>query len=227
MIDREWKKEYKGNIIILWGRKLITSLFYFRGYRKLYPDRPWYMPNAHRFLEKKLPYIQRVFEYSCGDSSIWFAKHVKEYIAVEHDQTWHSRVTDMLSKDNLNSAKIYYAPADEKDIEFNWAEKWPHYTVLKRPPARPEYKNYISTIDQYPDSYFDCIIIDGRERLGCLVHAMPKLAQDGMIIFDDSARYYYQEAFSLLSDWYSISFRFGLGQTTFFERDKNLLKFSV
>ena len=130
MIDSGFLKDYSNNIIILWIRKIITSLFYFRGYRILFPKNPMYAP---------------------------------------------------------------------------------------------EYRHYISQINQFPDKYFDCIIIDGRERLGCLVHSMPKLADNGMIIFDDSAMDKFQELYTILDGWHYKSFRFGLMHTTFFTRKKSLL----
>ncbi len=223
MIDQRFKDEYRANIVILWIRKAVTSLFYFRGYRKLYPDRPWYMPKAHRFLENKLTGIHRVFEYGSGDSSIWFAERVKEYIAVEHDQKWHTKVTAKLKDGNLTNARIHLIPADSNSENFNWQKDWPYFNILKHRPDGFEYRPYMAAIDKYPDNYFDCIIIDGRARVACLLHARSKLSENGLIIFDDSARYYYQEAFTLMADWYQISFRFGLGQTTFFARKKELL----
>ena len=226
MIDREFKKEHSGNIILLWIRKFITSLFYLRGYRKLYPDKPWYMPKAVRFIEKKLPDLKRVFEFSCGDSSLWFAQRVQEYTAVEHDKAWYTHVSNTLKDRNLINAKILFFPADDNSSRFDWEKEWRYFTILKHPPNNPEFHHYMSSIDSYPDHHFDCIIIDGRERIGCLLHSLPKLAENGIIIFDDSARDRYQEAFSILSDWYYRSYRFGLGETTFFARKKDLLNFS-
>jgi hypothetical protein len=226
MIDREWKKDYSGNIIRLWIRKFITSLFYYRGYRKLYPESPWYTPKAIRFLQKKITKINRVFEYGCGNSSLWFAERVEEYTAVEHDQTWFTNVTSRLKEKKLTNASILFVPSDESNSEYDWKKEWRYFTILKHPPIKPEFRQYMSTIDQYPDNHFDCIIVDGRERIGCLVHSLPKLAEDGLIIFDDSSSDKYQEAFSLLSHWYYKSYRFGLGQTTFFARKRDILNVS-
>lgn len=223
MIDKRFINEYKENIVTLWIRKWFTSLFYFRLYRKLHPDRPWYMPKANRFLDSKMPNIHRVFEYGSGDSSLWFSNRVKEYIAVEHDQVWYSKVTQLLAAKNLTNAKIHFVPDDNDDLNYDWQNNWQYYNLLKHAPDGPKYRNYMASIDQYPDRYFDCIVIDGRARVGCLLHSRSKLSENGIIILDDSARYYYQEAFTLMSDWHHISFRYGLGQTTFFARNKEIL----
>ena len=196
-MDTKFLKQHKSNIIILWIRKFITSLFYFRGYRMLYPDRPWYMPKAHQFLERKISHLNRVFEYGSGDSSVWFAERVKEYIAVEHDQSWSTRTTNRLKEKNLTNSKVHSVPPDKNNSDFDWEKEWIHFATLQHVPRQPKFRQYMSTIDQYHDNYFDCIIIDGRERIGCLLHSIPKLAENGLIIYDDSAGYHHKEAFLL------------------------------
>ena len=84
-------------------------------------------------------------------------------------------------------------------------------------------KNYIFAIDTYANSSFDIIVIDGRERLPCLLHAVDKLKNDGILVFDDSARPRYKECFNILEGWYFKQFDFGLKQTTIFARNKNSL----
>ena len=37
-----WKEERECGVIEKWTRKFITSILYFRGYRKLYPNDPYY-----------------------------------------------------------------------------------------------------------------------------------------------------------------------------------------
>ena len=223
MIDREFKNQYSSNNF-MWIRKIVTSLFYYRIYRKLYPEKPWYTPKAIRFLEKKIENINRIFEFGTGNSSIWFAKRVKEYTAVEHDSSWYTEVTKRLKEENLTNTKILFAPADENSSAFDWEKEWKYFTVLKHSPDNPEFRHYMSTIDQYPDNHFDCIVIDGKERIGCLLHALPKLSENGMIIFDDSSMDEFQEVFLLLSDWHSKIFTFGLEQTTFFGRHPEVLE---
>jgi predicted O-methyltransferase YrrM len=184
------------------------------------------MPKAVKFLEKKISNFHRVFEFGSGYSSIWYAEQIEDYTAVEHDQSWSTQVRNMLNDKKLTNAKILFVPTDDSGADFNWANEWPYYSILKHAPENPEYRNYISQIDQFPDKHFGLIIIDGRERLGCLVHSLTKLADGGMIIFDDSARDKYHEIFDILDGWHYKSFRFGLGQTTFFAREKSVLNMS-
>jgi hypothetical protein len=223
MIDWEWRKQYSNNNFLC-IRKLITSLFYYRIYRKLYPEKPWYTPKANQFLEKKIKNINRIFEFGSGNSSIWFAERTKEYIAVENDSSWYTQVTKKLKEKNLINTNLLFVPPDKNKTDFDWEKDWPYFKILKHSPDKPEFRHYMYTIDQYPDNHFDCIVIDGHERIGCLLHALPKLSENGMIIFDDSSREKFQKVFSLLSDWHSKIFTFGLEQTTFFARHPEVLK---
>jgi hypothetical protein len=223
MIDREFKNQYSSNNF-LWVRKIVTSLFYYRIYRKLYPKKPWYTPKAIRFLKKKIENINRIFEFGTGNSSIWFAKRVKEYTGVEHDPSWHTEVTKSLKEENLINTNILFVPADENSSSFDWEKNWKYFKVLKHFPDHPEFRHYMATIDQYHDNHFECIVIDGKERIGCLLHALPKLSENGIIIFDDSSMDEFQEVFSLMNEWHSKIYTFGLEQTTFFSRYPEVLE---
>ena len=43
--------------------------------------------------------------------------------------------------------------------------------------------------------YEDVIAVDGRDRVNCVKHAMPKLKPGGVLVLDDSHRPRYREAF--------------------------------
>ena len=47
------------------------------------------------------------------------------------------------------------------------------------------------TIDQYPDEYFDIILIDGRARPSCFQYSFQKLKIGGLIILDNADIDYY------------------------------------
>lgn len=81
---------------------------------------------------------------------------------------------------------------------------------------RPQYRDYIGAIDGFADGYFDIIAVDGKERVGCTVHAVPKLKAGGVLVLDDSEREEYEEVFALLSAWSACRLGFGLRQTTLF-----------
>jgi hypothetical protein len=212
-----WKEERDCNIIELYCRKFITSLIYFRLYRRISPHTPYYTPGAIKIIEKLLNKTSKVFEWGSGKSSLWFSKRVGEYICVEHDQLWFDEILRHFKEKNIQNAKIRYVPSQEIDDRYFWEKDWAYYKSLNHPPSKPEFRNYMMHIDNYPDKYFDCIVVDGRERVGCMLQALPKIKSDGFIIFDDSNRPRYKEIFNILNNWQVERFNFGLAQTSIFK----------
>ena len=211
------RRERDCNFVEYFFRRIFSSLLYSRIYRKLFPKNPFYVPAAIRKIDSLLNKDLKVFEWGSGISTIYFAKRVKELITVEHDKEWYERGLKTFEKEKIDNVKLIFS--SPKDMEtFSWQKEWKYYRILMHPPRKPQFKDYMSVIDQYPDLYFDCIAIDGRERVGCLLHALPKLSEEGFIILDDSHRPQYNEIFKILSKWNVKKFNFGLLQTTLFFR---------
>jgi hypothetical protein len=53
---------------------------------------PWYTYPAIEWLQLWLRPTDRVFEYGCGQSTLWYAGRVASVRAVDHDADWLSRV---------------------------------------------------------------------------------------------------------------------------------------
>jgi predicted O-methyltransferase YrrM len=56
-----------------------------------------------------------------------------------------------------------------------------------------DFADYVAAIDEV-GGLFELIVVDGRARAACLRQAIPHLAPDGIIVFDNSNRPRYQEA---------------------------------
>jgi predicted O-methyltransferase YrrM len=70
------------------------------------------------------------------------------------------------------------------------------------------FEAYVKTIDNYPDNYFDLVVVDGRARPACIKHAVPKIKRGGVLILDNSDRDYYLESTRfLLSGWAKKTYR--------------------
>ena len=78
-------------------------------------------------------------------------------------------------------------PPDEPRIDD------PAYASTKPGWREHSFRRYVHAIDD-ADGQFDVIVIDGRARPACLDHAAPRLARDGIIVFDNSRRAPYQAA---------------------------------
>jgi precorrin-6B methylase 2 len=59
-------------------------------------------------------------------------------------------------------------------------------------------QKYADFINQYPDQYFDVIIVDGINRNSCLENSLNKLKNNGLLIFDNTDRYDYDLSLKLL-----------------------------
>lgn len=53
---------------------------------------PWYTYAAIDFLETKIHRGLSVFEYGCGNSTLWWASKVKEVFSVEDNSVWYQKI---------------------------------------------------------------------------------------------------------------------------------------
>jgi hypothetical protein len=183
-----WKEERECGILEKWARRVVTSIVFFKSYRKLYPNDPFYTSGVIEKIRSLLNTKMVEFEWGSGVSSRWYAKQVKKYICVEHSEEWFNRTKKVFKNNNVKNTEIIFSAETDLPLDFSWKKQWQYYSILNYPPANPKFKDNIATINQYLDKHFDCIVIDSRERVGCLVHAIPKLTTDGLLIFNDSHR---------------------------------------
>lgn len=59
---------------------------------------PWFTYPIIHFLKDRVKKDMYVFEYGCGNSTIWWAKRSKKVFAVEHDEDWFKSVKSRLPK---------------------------------------------------------------------------------------------------------------------------------
>jgi predicted O-methyltransferase YrrM len=148
-------------------------------------DLPWWtlagVEEAGKFL--KSCHSARVFEYGSGASTIWLAKRAGSVVSIEHDSLWYDVVSKWLAAHENAAVKLIAADA----------ETVPGYVSEKEGWKGRSFRNYASAIDSEAGQ-FDLIVVDGRARAACLEHAIKKLAPDGMILFDNSARGRYRRA---------------------------------
>lgn len=153
---------------------------------------PWLPFPAIRFLQSILRQDARVFEYGAGGSSLFFSRHVGELVSIEHDRTWYEqtrlamqdaqlrfgiRWTGILAEPETQSPPIEGSPADPLA-----------YTSSDELFRGRSFFKYAAAIDMYPDEYFDVVLIDGRSRPSCFMHAMTKVKFGGYVVLDNAER---------------------------------------
>lgn len=129
---------------------------------------PWLTYPAIDFLAGRVDARWQVFEYGCGQGTLWWAARVRRVAAVETDPAWAASISERLP----SSATLQLVPIEAA--------------------AR-----YVETIAA-SDPPFDVIIIDGAHRPDCLRRAPQVLTSGGVIIVDNSERPEYREAIDAL-----------------------------
>lgn len=150
---------------------------------------PWINIGAFEFLKERLRPDMKVFEYCSGGSTLFFSKYVQEVISVEHDESWYQFILEKITK--MPNIKLYL-----KNPQLKVTDKYGSY--YGKGWENHSFEEYVKVIEDYPDSYFDLIVIDGRSRKACLEHALPKLKSNGYILFDNSQREKYLASLSSL-----------------------------
>ncbi len=140
---------------------------------------PWLTHKAIIFLDQfmKTRPNAKVLEFGSGSSTLWFAQRTKNLVSVEHAVQWFDEVGKILN-------------ANPKC-----------FTVKRIFHTVP----YYSVCEDFTDNYFDLILVDGRNRNGCIKHAIRILKRGGVLMLDNAERPYYQPGIKLLEGWKSVS----------------------
>ena len=162
---------------------------------------PWFTYSFIDFIGDRIYPEMKIFEYGSGNSTLWWSARVSSVVACEHDKDWYENISQKVP----DSVDYRYC-----ELEYGG-----------------EYSKVISTFV----SEFDCIVIDGRDRVNCAKNALAALKGNGVVIWDNSDRESYQEgyAFLLENGFRRIDF-WGLGPinrdkwcTSVFYRKENCL----
>jgi len=191
-----------------------TNVKYFLPYYKslitkdylLKNELPWIVFKATDFLKRRINKNMKVFEFGMGGSTLFFSKRVKELVSIEHNPGWYFKIKNILKKKKVCNYKcILIKPTALKNGGGISA-----YSSDSQKYKNKSFETYIKTIDQYKDSYFDMVFIDGRSRVSCIKHSIKKIRKGGFLILDNSDRDNYSGGTKLLSEWQQKYF-FGLG----------------
>lgn len=175
-------------------------------------------PDALRKLERIINDKSKVFEYGTGGSTIWLAKRVGKLVSVEHNRDWFRVLREGIREDfgeipkNLTLMLRLNTPI----LNDAWVESETTKEFIGM--------NYIDSILNYPDGYFDLVIVDGRARMSCLFNSRFKVKKAGFLLLDDSQRQCYQDGMGMMEDWESFvcqgrdNTEYQNNQTTFFRR---------
>lgn len=154
-----------------------------------------------------IPSDARVFEYGSGNSTLWWQAHAGEVVSVEHDRPWfeHAKTGER--------ADVRLREAGDTQNESQFEELRQVLVELPKVPADLDehtqtarglttepFLSYIAELMSFPKGHFDVIIVDGMAREACARLAADRLKAGGFIVFDNSDREEYANAYRYLID---------------------------
>jgi hypothetical protein len=131
---------------------------------------PWMNYSLVAFLEPRLTPAMSLFEYGSGASTVYFAGKVGRVTSIEHDRTWYEDVRARLPA----NAAIHH-----EALEYGG--------------------RYCRAIAEHGGRYH-IVVVDGRDRVNCVKHAVDRLEEDGVIILDDAERCAYKPGAEFLAE---------------------------
>lgn len=123
---------------------------------------PFLTYPAVEFLLRRVRPEMSVFEYGAGASTLWWARHVREVIACEHNRRWFEGISAQAPP---NVTLIY------RELEYGGA--------------------YSKAILEYHNR-FDIVVIDGRDRVNCALNSLVALKAAGVLMWDNTDRREYE-----------------------------------
>ena len=153
-------------------------------------NEPWFTRDSIKIINNLLKNEFIGFESGSGVSTIWLAERIKYLISIEHDINWFYIISNKIKKKKLKNI-------DYKLITGN----------------DDQYANYINN---FPNSYFDIVIVDGKDREKCIKNSIEKIKPKGIMVLDNSDRKQLDEAKQLLEKWKKIETSNSLWKTTIY-----------
>ena len=165
---------------------------------------PWLSVPVIEFLESRVRPDDHVFEYGGGGSTLWLAERAGRVVTVEHDPGWFYWIDHEVRRSGVTGCALFLCPPSAEEPR----------TVPHSPPGTDygssvggNFEEYVTSIELFPADSLDLVLIDGRSRPACVVHAASKLRPGGTLVLDDSDRPAYRAATYVLDPWTRFDFR--------------------
>lgn len=172
---------------------------------------PSFDPGVTEILEGALNDKARVFEFGTGGSTIWFAKRVAKLVSVEYNPDWF-KVLKQGFKEDFGGVPANVTLLLKSGFSDS---RW----LLSQTTKQQVGREFVDSISEFPNSYFDLVVVDGRARMACMAKSKPKVKLGGVILLDDSQREHYTAGINLMADWGGWMFDpGGTRKTTLFQR---------
>jgi hypothetical protein len=143
------------------------------------PDRPWFAPQAVKFLDRIIEPGWVVAELGAGGSTAWLGRRAGRVMSLESDPVWVDRVEATLAATGVRNVSLHLVSPGEFD------------EALARIAAATPLD--LLVVDQLER--------DEGERVESIRRAWDLVRPGGYLVLDDSDRATYSGAFELLEGW--------------------------
>lgn len=162
---------------------------------------PWMNFEVISFLGDWLMEEMHVYEYGSGGSTLFISSRVKQVHSIEHNAEWFNKVKSVIKKEEIKNVDYrLFSPFFDLHNAGKKCDNPLYYLSCMEEFKSFNFENYVRSIDQFPDFYFDLVIVDGRARPSCIKHAIPKIKKGGVLLVDNADREYYLQPFPELND---------------------------
>jgi hypothetical protein len=152
---------------------------------------PWLVFDAIDHIRPYLFKGMNIFEYGSGSSTLFWLQYGANVVSIEHNLQWFNLMKNKL-KSNKSIDYRLILPEKSTDVDDYFDPSEPEKYLSSDDLYRSyHFRNYVTQIDEFPDQYFDIVLIDGRARPSCIKHSINKVKVGGQIILDNSDRDYY------------------------------------
>jgi len=163
---------------------------------------PWVTYPFIDFIGGRLNHSIEIFEFGCGNSTLYYAPRAARVTSVENDRSWFDKIKSSMPA----NVQLFFCELVYGGDYCKFAEK--------------------------TNNKYDVIIVDGRDRVNCCINGIAALKPGGVMVLDDSERAQYKPAhdflkrnsFKKIDFWGTAPAVNYLKCTTLFYRDNNCLQ---
>lgn len=191
--------ELSNNKSLTYRVRLLFVKGHYKFFNILYPQRPWTSPASILFFDRILNNNMVGLEYGSGRSTFYFSKKLKHLVSIEHHKGWFNSTNKKLKENNVKNVDYFLIP--KENFSLKEGEKDIYLNEFNKDESEKCFFNYSDKVNEYPDNFFDFVLIDGRARVRCGINAIKKLKSGGIFVLDNSERNRYKPLFVELENW--------------------------
>lgn len=166
---------------------------------------PWFTYGAIAFLERVISPDLALFEYGGGQSTRYWAERLRRVVSIDHDPAFAALIRPALP-DHAEFLIVEEGAAPSARQERMSADQ-PVFTDPERTvqsyrsgQLNVAFRSYGLQILEHPPNSFDMVVVDGMARVLSTWAAIRHFRRDGFIVFDNSDRDFYRQAYDMLGD---------------------------